>query len=662
MKRFIICFISFLLSVAPALGQNDSIDMFSLSLEDLMNIQISISTKTSSNIRETPGILTVITKEDIKASGARDIIDLFQIYVPGFSFGVDVEGVVGMGIRGLWTHEGKHLFMVDGQEFNDGMFATIPFGNHFPLENIDRIEIIRGSGSAVYGKFAGAGVVNIITRGNNSSGGQLSYLSYHTGQQFTHNNISFASNISNEDLKICLSGTYGAGTRSDRNYVDYFGEPRSMKNASDIYTKQLNLKVDYKNINFLSLVDDYTYTQIDMWDNFYPGPPLTEEFKSYFAQLSYKINFSDKFQLIPKINYKWQQPWKLSAINAENEYNNNKKYSKYSGGISSNYINKNISINGGIEISLDYLKLPSLSDTLFEETFKNGKDYLSYSNFASYGQVQYNSKYANFIVGARYDYSSEFGDAFVPRFGLTKAYEKFHFKAMISQSFRVPGGILPNRLPENSKPLEPEIGTNFEFELGFKLPYKSYITVNAFDVSFDKVIIYGKDTSGVGFYKNQGNIGTQGIELEIKQVLSKINTTVNFAYYKRKHSETDSLFSVPLNSSYFLGFSPIRINAVINYQINNNYSLGLSGSYFGKYYAYTMINSEGKDILTEKFPLIMLNINFNIRRILFNGLSASLGITNILATDFAYAQPYKGKHGLLPGQDRSFGFRITYEY
>lgn len=173
--------------------------MFSLSLEDLMNIQISISTKTSSNIRETPGILTVITKEDIKASGARDIIDLFQIYVPGFSFGVDVEGVVGMGIRGLWTHEGKHLFMVDGQEFNDGMFATIPFGNHFPLENIDRIEIIRGSGSAVYGKFAGAGVVNIITRGNNSSGGQLSYLSYHTGQQFTHNNLNFASNISNED-------------------------------------------------------------------------------------------------------------------------------------------------------------------------------------------------------------------------------------------------------------------------------------------------------------------------------------------------------------------------------------------------------------------------------------------------------------------------------
>lgn len=311
---------------------------------------------------------------------------------------------------------------------------------------------------------------------------------------------------------------------------------------------------------------------------------------------------------------------------------------------------------------MDNLKLPPLSDTLFEETFKNGKDHLSYSNFASYAQVQLNSIYANFIVGARYDYSSEFGDAFVPRFGLTKAYEKFHFKAMISQSFRVPGGILPNRLPENSKPLEPEIGTNFEFELGFKLPYKSYLTINVFDVSFDKVIIYGKDTSGVGFYKNQGKIGTQGLELEIKQVLSKINSTINFAYYKRKYSETDSLFSVPINRSYFLGFSPIRINTIINYSINNKYSIGLSGSYIGKYYAYTKLDSEGKDILSERSPLIIFNINFTIKRFLLNGLSASLGITNLLAADFTYAQPYKGKHGLLPGQDRSFGFRINYEY
>ena len=75
-----------------------------------------------------------------------------------------------------------------------------------------------------------------------------------------------------------------------------------------------------------------------------------------------------------------------------------------------------------------------------------------------------------------------------------------------------------------------------------------------------------------------------------------------------------------------------------------------------------MLDSQGKDILSKKDPLIMLNINFNIRRILFNGLSASVGITNLLAADFAYAQPYKGKHGLLPGQDRSFGFRLSYEY
>ena len=112
------------------------------------------STKQSTGIRETPGIITVITEEEIQQSGARDIIDLFQLLVPGFGFGVDVEGVVGIGVRGLWAHEGKVLFMVDDQEINEGMFGTVQLGNHFSLENINRIEIIRGPGSAVYGGFA----------------------------------------------------------------------------------------------------------------------------------------------------------------------------------------------------------------------------------------------------------------------------------------------------------------------------------------------------------------------------------------------------------------------------------------------------------------------------------------------------------------------------
>src|SRR5437867_483520 len=116
-----------------------------LSLEDLMNVKISIASIKELAPRESPGIVTLITKEDIKNLGARDLTDVLRM-VPGFDFGIDVEGVVGIGVRGNWAHEGKVLLLIDGQEMNENLYSSIQAGNHYSLQNVDRIEIIRGPG------------------------------------------------------------------------------------------------------------------------------------------------------------------------------------------------------------------------------------------------------------------------------------------------------------------------------------------------------------------------------------------------------------------------------------------------------------------------------------------------------------------------------------
>jgi outer membrane receptor for ferrienterochelin and colicin len=84
--------------------------------------------------------------------------------VPGFAFGVDVQGVVGIGVRGNWGHEGKVLLLIDGQRANELLYSTTQFGGHYPADLIERVEIIRGPGSAVYGGFAELAVINVITR------------------------------------------------------------------------------------------------------------------------------------------------------------------------------------------------------------------------------------------------------------------------------------------------------------------------------------------------------------------------------------------------------------------------------------------------------------------------------------------------------------------
>src|SRR5579863_3147897 len=97
-------------------------DITNVSLDSLLNVDTAVATKVPTNLRETPGVITVITREEIMDSGARDLQDVL-VLVPGFSPGVDVEGVVDFGIRGNWGHEGKMLLLVDGQPMNETLFS-----------------------------------------------------------------------------------------------------------------------------------------------------------------------------------------------------------------------------------------------------------------------------------------------------------------------------------------------------------------------------------------------------------------------------------------------------------------------------------------------------------------------------------------------------------
>lgn len=654
MKRISLLIILQSLLAYFGFAQNQE-DLFNLSLEELMNVEISISSKTSSSIRETPGIVTVITKEDIENSGARDLLELLQLYTPGFNFGVDVEGAVGLGIRGLWAHEGKFLLMVDGQEFNDGMFATVPFGNHFTLANVQKVEIIRGPGSSVYGGFAGIGVINVITKQHDSDSGEAAYLASFTGNQFAFNNLSFNSSVVRSDIKLNFSGVYGKGARSEKGYTDIYGDWRGLNNSSDIQTKQFGLSANYKSLNVVALFDDYSYDQVDLWDAVYRGTPLRESFQSQFFQTSYDFKVSDKIKIVPRVNYKWQQPWHLNVI--DQGYKNSKIYTKTAGSIVSTYTDERINGIIGIDFSYEKLVQRAFIDDTIEEVFKTGKDFLDYKNFATYGQVQLDAKIFNLNIGARFDNSSEYGSAFVPRFALTKAAKGFHFKAMYSQSFRVPGGIIPNRQPEGFN-IEPEKGTILELEVGVKLPLQSYFTLNLFDIRFEKVIIYQTDISGIGSYQNFGKVGSHGLEAELKHSSKLFSANLNFAYYRRIKSTTDSSFFVPGNDGYFLAFSPIRVNTSLSYLINNNYRVGLNFSYFGKRYAY----DDDSGIPAKYDPNFLLNLNFTVNRFLIDGMRLTLLLTNVLNTDYLFMQPYNGGHAPLSGLDRSIGVNIKYQF
>src|SRR4051812_39011732 len=87
------------------LAADSAVDVKDLSLEDLLNADTTVATLKSTSVRRAPGVLTVVTRDEIVNAGARDLVDVLRL-VPGFTFGLDVQGVVGLGFRGTWAHEG----------------------------------------------------------------------------------------------------------------------------------------------------------------------------------------------------------------------------------------------------------------------------------------------------------------------------------------------------------------------------------------------------------------------------------------------------------------------------------------------------------------------------------------------------------------------------
>jgi outer membrane receptor for ferrienterochelin and colicin len=378
-----------------------------------LNLKVEVISKKAISNRETPGVISVISGEDIKKSGAKDLLEILMIHAPGFEFGVDVEGVVGIGMRGLWAHEGKILLLIDGLECNEDVFSNTLFGNHYLPENIKRIEIVRGPGSAIYGGYASVGVINIITKGAEMQGGYAGFLYSQMSETYSHRNMNFGFGKKKNELGLSMSGVYSQGIRSQNNNIDYYLQSKPMKDNSRIETLNLNADINYKGLDFRFYSDLYRFNQIDLWGENYSGGILKEKFNNIQGSLKYDIKISDKLKITPLLQYKYQLPWNIDV--PEEEYACTKKVNKYTYSITSIWdIKANMNMVSGIEY---YQTRLSLSDShpTYEETFNDSSLTTSYSNFSIFGQYIYFNRLANLTLGLRYDKSSEYGNSFVPR-------------------------------------------------------------------------------------------------------------------------------------------------------------------------------------------------------------------------------------------------------
>ena len=145
--------------------ETDGFDDFDeLYLGELLNV-VYTAAKHQQDIGMSPSAVTVITREDIEASGATTIADALRI-VPGFEVILATPYFYSTTSRLHYTHTNTHhLVLIDGREANVELLGFPPWTvQPIQLEEIERIEVIRGPGSFLYGANATGGVVSITTR------------------------------------------------------------------------------------------------------------------------------------------------------------------------------------------------------------------------------------------------------------------------------------------------------------------------------------------------------------------------------------------------------------------------------------------------------------------------------------------------------------------
>ncbi len=158
----------------PSGAQQKTSDLTKLSLEDLMNLQVTSVSKKDQKISQAAAAIFVITQEDIRRSEATNIPDLLRM-VPGLDVAQVNANTWAVSSRGFNTQfENKLLVLVDGRAVYTPLGGGVTWDTQdVPLEDIERIEVIRGPGATLWGANAVNGVINITTKKASDTQGAL---------------------------------------------------------------------------------------------------------------------------------------------------------------------------------------------------------------------------------------------------------------------------------------------------------------------------------------------------------------------------------------------------------------------------------------------------------------------------------------------------------
>ena len=638
-------------------------------LIQLLDQETELATKTKMNVDFVPGIMSVLHGKDLLARGVQNVHEALGL-IPGVEISRTNDGQPQILVRGIGKSffSSKVKFLLNNTPFNATLGAATTL-LILPIEQVERIEVIRGPGSAIYGEYASVGVINIITRKNQTAlfarASDLDKKTYGGmySRQIPEKNLSFNINVAQVKAE---GGDVDAGSDIllGTSQQGVSNAPGRINNAEE--HQSLILDVNYQGYMF-----NWQRVEQGIGDYFGLANALPEDHQHIVRTIT-----MESFELSRKwnINPDWGAKGTIGILNFTLDSKNHELFPDgftvpnpapppaafvYPDGVLGGpnyeddrlYIGSEFNYKGiddhewllGIDISwIDqgetYVNRNYDPQTLLPITtpptvvrLTGAENWLEEDHsrrvIGIYAQDQFSvNDYFKLTMGLRFDDYSDVESDIMPRFaGVYQIADKQTLKFQYARSFRPPTFL--EMYTQNNLVVQgnPELESENVDTVEAAYVYNSGVTVfrtTIFYFSVQDLIVV--DTLNKQ-YINQGNIKTAGLELELQHQLTrqvKVDTTLTSL-----NSENDQ------TNNEVPGIAHIVANAALLIQPWPDYAFGVQMKAVGDR------DREATDSRPALDGYTVFDITANMFNLGLRNLNLRAGIKNIFDNDIVYPAP-----------------------
>jgi len=658
MKKLMVILLS-MISISLSAQQSDT----TIVLDDV----VITATRSEISLEDSPVPTEVIGKKEIEELNLitmQDLLNLKGFVAPMKSGGFQLRGLSSEYV----------LVMIDGVPIAGRESGALDISN-INLANVERVEIVKGSMSALWGNHAIGGVINIITKKSGEPSVTLN-------TQYGTNNTSLVgltSTIGKNKFKNISKITLGSSDGFDIDPLTYGQNqlPFKLLNVTNRTTYDDGVNQYSLGLTHLGKTSEgETVTETNTQGQLVPVDEVNES-QNFIVDLNYKRRFG-----------KYVSEIKVSNSNFSNS---NKSSFEYFG---QQVVQLDESTQNIFQPEMiNSFNWNEKNQTTFGFGYR-GHDYNTEryggdkSLNSSFGYVQHylRLKNLNIVAGGRYDNYSDFGSNFSPKVSATYNLGKFRLSSSVGYGFRVPdfrtlyinyGGFtsgyyvlgaynieeqinfyqsqnqiafLSYGLDEITQ-LNPETSISYDFGVSYKLNERSKIGVNLFQTNTTDLIesvlagMFVNQTLLFG-YTNISEATFTGLEFEALIQKDRFRFDGSYQYLETEANQADG-------TEFFLSERPKHlINLATTYTLKNGLTLTLNGVHKSEYF-FRDVDRSGTQEANEFVPSHTL-LNTLVSSPLIKGMRVGIGVNNIL--DFTNVEYLKQQNG------RTIFGKVTYKF